>query len=173
MGGMTAQELALRHPQLVRTLALGCTTVGFPAMTPPAQEDLTALFEAQQSGDRARALRAGFEINFSESVHDDPQAWARFQELSAMAPVPLAVILTQLQAIGSHNTIDRLHQITVPVAVMHGTEDRMLPYPNALTLHEAIKGSTLDTFEGAGHLYFWEDGERTAAILEELSAKAG
>lgn len=171
MGGMTAQELALRHPEHVRTLALGCTTAGGEAMTPPAMEDLQMLFEAQQSGDRERALRAAYEINMSERLHADEAVYARFGELAAMAPVPTSVILTQLQAIASHDTIGRLPQIRVPTAVLHGTQDRMLPYPNAQPIAEAIEHAELHTFEGAGHLFFWDDGERAARIVEELSAQ--
>lgn len=172
MGGMTAQELALRHPEHVRTLALGCTTAGGQAMTPPSMEDLQLLFEAQQSGDRERALRAAFEINMSSALHGDAAVWERFAELSALAPVPASVILTQLQAIASHDTGGRLGELRVPTAVLHGTEDRMLPYPNATPLAEGIRGADLHTFDGAGHLFFWDDGARTARIVEELSAQA-
>jgi len=172
MGGMTAQELALRHPEHVRTLALGCTTAGGAAMTPPSMDDLQLLFEAQQSGDRMKALRAAYEINMSSRLRDDEAVYVRFAELAAMAPVPTSVILTQLQAIGSHDTIDRLGEIRVPTAVLHGTEDRMLPYPNAQPIADAIKDAELHTFDGAGHLFFWDDGARTARIVDELSAQA-
>ncbi len=171
MGGMTALELTLRHPDRVRTLALGCTTAGGAAMTPPNPSDIQRLFEAQQSGDRDLALRAGFELNLSERFWNDEAALARFLELSLLAPVPMRVIMGQLQAIGAHDTQQRLGEITVPTAIMHGTEDRMLPFPNHAPIHEGIVGSSFDEFTGAGHLYFWEDGERVAEILEELSQR--
>lgn len=172
MGGMTAIELALRHPERVRTLALGCTTSGGAGFTFPAQEDIQNLFEAQQSGDRERAVRAGYEINFSEPWWSNDEAYARFKELTALAPVSVPVIMGQFQAITLHDAVDRLGEITVPTAVMHGTADRLLPYPNAKATHEGIPGATLDTFDGAGHLYFWEDGHRTADVLEELAARS-
>ncbi len=59
MGGMVAMSLALRHPEKVRTLGIGCSTAGGALMTFPAQDDIQNLFAAQQSGDIDRALRAG------------------------------------------------------------------------------------------------------------------
>ncbi len=172
MGGMTALHLVLRHPERVRTLALGCTTAGGALMTFPSQEDIQNLFAAQQSGDMERALRAGYEVNFSEAWWSDDAFYARFKELTALAPVPVPVILGQAQAISTHDVGEQLGSIAVPVAVLHGTADRMLPYPNGVAIHERIPGSTLDTFEGAGHLFFWEDAPRTASILADLSARA-
>lgn len=172
MGGMIAQHLVLRHPEKVRTLALGCTTAGGALMTFPSQDDIQNLFAAQQSGDVDKALRAGYEVNFSEAWWGDEAFYARFKELTERAPVPVPVILGQAQAIAGHDVGEQLASISVPVAVLHGTVDRMLPYPNGLAIHERIPGSTLDTFDGAGHLFFWEDAARTAAILEDLSARA-
>ncbi len=172
MGGMTAQELTLRHPEKVRTLALGCTTAGGAAMTPPSNEDMQLLFGAQQSGDREAAMRAGYEMNFSKPFWDDDATYARFVELTELAPVSVNVILGQLQAVGGHNSVDRLGEINVPTAILHGTEDRMLPYPNQAPIHAAIAGSTLDTFEGAGHLHFWEDPQRVVQILADLTARS-
>lgn len=172
MGGMTAQELTLRHPDKIRTLALGCTTAGGAAMTPPSNEDMQLLFGAQQSGDRDAALRAGFEINFSEPFWADEALYARFVELTNLAPVSVPVIMGQVQAIAVHNTADRLGEISVPTAIIHGTADRMLPYPNHVPLLERIAGATLDTFEGAGHLHFWEDPARVVQILSDLSARS-
>lgn len=172
MGGMIAQHLVLQHPEKVRTLALGCTTAGGALMTFPSQDDIQNLFAAQQSGDTERALRAGYEVNFSEAWWGDEAGYARFKELTERAPVPVQVILGQAQAIASHDVGDRLPEVTVPTAVLHGTADRMLPYPNGVAIHERIPGATLDTFEGAGHLFFWEDPARTAQILADLSARS-
>jgi 3-oxoadipate enol-lactonase len=172
MGGMTALHLALRHPDKVRTLALGCTTAGGALMTFPSQEDIQNLFAAQQSGDTEQALRAGYEVNLSERFWSDDAAYSRFKELTVRAPVPVDTIMGQAQAIASHNVGDQLAELTMPTAVLHGTVDRMLPYPNGVAVHQGIPGATLDTFEGAGHLFFWEDAHRTAAILGDLSARS-
>jgi 3-oxoadipate enol-lactonase len=171
MGGMTAQELALRHPELVRTLALGCTTAGGRLMTPPSTEDITTLFEAQQSGDRDRAFRAGYEINLSERQWQNKELWDEFLASTERAPVPVPVILGQMQAIAQHDTGDRLGEIAVPTLVMHGTLDRMLPFANAAELVSRIPGVQFETFEGDGHLFFWESPARVAELLEALSAR--
>jgi 3-oxoadipate enol-lactonase len=172
MGGMTAQHLALRHPQLVRTLALGCTTAGGALMSYPSQDDIQHLFAEQQSGDINRALRAGYEVNLSESWWSDDAAYDRFKAVTERAPVPVPVIMGQVQAIASHDVGEQLSGLSVPAAVLHGTADRMLPYPNGVAIHERIPGATFDTFDGSGHLFFWEDGQRTADILAGLSARA-
>ncbi|MDQ8045678.1 MAG: alpha/beta fold hydrolase [Solirubrobacteraceae bacterium] len=172
MGGMTAMELTLRHPEKVRTLGLGCTTAGGAFMTQPNPADIQRLFEAQQSGDKDLAFRAGFEVNFSEKWWTDEALVQEFLRLSLLAPVPLSVVMSQLQAIGQHDVGARLGEISVPTAVMHGTVDRMLPFPNATPIHEGIAGATLDVFEDAGHLYFWEEPLRVAAILEQLSTRS-
>lgn len=169
MGGMTAMHLALRHPELVRTLALGCTTAGGAAMTPPAQPDVEALMTAQSSGDMAVAVRAGYEMNLSARVWEDDEMYAEFKTATERAPVQLPVIFTQLQAISTHDVRERLGEISVPTVVMHGTADRVLPYPNAAPVYESIGGAELHSFDDAGHLFFWEDAARCAAILGALS----
>src|ERR1700694_4332024 len=60
MGGMVAQELALAHPERVRTLTLGCTYCGGPASSLTSAEVLQRLVEAMTSGDRERAVRTGW-----------------------------------------------------------------------------------------------------------------
>lgn len=171
MGGMIAQEIALRHPGRVRTLALGCTTAGGSLMAYPSGEDVQHLFAERQSGDLDRALRAAYEMNVSPSLWADEAVQKDFYERTMRAPVAEPIILGQLQAIATHDTVGRLGQIAVPTAVLHGTRDRMLPYPNGTAIHEAIEGSELTTFDEAGHLFFWDRAAETAAVLAALSAQ--
>jgi 3-oxoadipate enol-lactonase len=172
MGGMVAQELVLHHPEKVRTLALGCTSAGGDAMTPPLGEDLMGLYEAQMSGDELRAQRYGFEFYMSPTHCESPQNFEDFVALGQIFPTPFEVLVTQLQAVDGYTTIDRLPSITVPTVVLHGTLDRVMPYPNADPILNVIPHATHEIFDGGGHLLHLEDGPRIARILESLSRQA-
>jgi len=76
MGGMAAQELVLAQPRLVRTLTLGCTYCGGPGSSYGSAAGVR-LSEAMASGDRARALRASYEINLSPAAAADPAVMAQ------------------------------------------------------------------------------------------------
>src|ERR1700736_5871614 len=78
MGGMVAQELALRHPERVRTLVLGCTYCGGPGSALAPEYVVRRLTEAVLSGDRARALRTSWEVNVSEHLAADAALYATF-----------------------------------------------------------------------------------------------
>jgi 3-oxoadipate enol-lactonase len=165
MGGMTAQELVLRHEGRARTLTLGCTYAGGPGSRLTAHEDWQALAEAMQSGDRERALRATWELNVSEAFADHEDLYAAFREQALAARAPVRAILAQVQAVGGHDASARLGRIDVPTLVVHGTEDRMLPASNAQLIASAIPGARLELLEGIGHLFFWERPERAAELV--------
>ena len=53
--------------------------------------------------------------------------------------------------------------------MLHGSADAVLPLANARLLAQRIPGARMVVFEGAGHLFFHEEPERTAAVLEEFA----
>src|SRR4051794_29799041 len=123
MGGMVAQELALRHPDRIRTLTLGCTYAGGEGAVMTAPEVGMKLFEPMQSGDRERALRVGWEVNVSKRFAADGAQFADFRRRALEVPANLPTIMAQIQAIQPHDTSARLNEITAPTLVVHGTED--------------------------------------------------
>jgi 3-oxoadipate enol-lactonase len=170
MGGMIAQELALNHPERVRTLTLGCTYCGGEGSALAAEADLAGLVEAMGSGDRERALRAGWEINVSPSMAADDEAFATFREIAMRRAVAVAVIMQQMQACVAHATNPRLSQIAVPTLVIHGSEDRLLPVQNGRLIASLIPGARLEILDRVGHLFFWERPERSAELVREHAA---
>jgi 3-oxoadipate enol-lactonase len=170
MGGMIAQELALGHPERIRTLTLGCTYCGGEGSTLAAPEDFQPLSEAMMSGDRARALRASWEINVSSEMAADEDAYARFLAIAAERAVALPVIMAQMQACVAHDTNARLGELTMPTLVIHGTADQLLPVQNGRLIASRIPGSQLEILDGVGHMFFWERPQRSAELIQTHAA---
>jgi 3-oxoadipate enol-lactonase len=167
MGGMVAQELALMHPERVRTLILGCTYCGGEDSLFPAQPELA---EAVMSGDRERAMRATWEINVSARMAENADAYAAFRAIGLERSVALLVMMEQLAAISGHDTSTRLPQLRTSTLIVHGDVDVVLPVHNGRLIAEHMPGARLEIFEDVGHFFFWEQPERTAALVREHAA---
>lgn len=167
MGGMVAQQLVLAHPARVRSLVLGCTYAGGPGQRLSSEETLRILMDGMQSGDRERALRAAWSVNVSAAFDADEGHYAAFREIAAVRPVAVDVIMLQMQAIAQHDVGARLAQIEAPTLVIHGTEDRMLPFANGVAIAEAIPGARLAALEGVGHMFWVEEPGRSAKLVRE------
>ncbi len=170
MGGMVAQELALRHPERLRTLTLGCTYCGGEGSSLASQEVMQRLAGAMMSGDRELALRVGFEANVSVKVAADEEVYARFLEVAQKRAVAVPVVMQQAQACMAHDTHARLGELSMPTLVLHGTEDQMIPVQNGRLIASLIPGAQLELFDGVGHMFFWELPERTAELLRAHAA---
>jgi 3-oxoadipate enol-lactonase len=165
MGGMVAQELALRHPERIRRLVLGCTYPGGAEARLADPALIQELAGAMLSGDRELALRTGFAANLSAAYAADEANWEPFHTMATTLPVPVDVIMAQMQAVVGHDTSARLTSIDKPTLVIHGTEDRMLPMVNGEVIARLIPDTRLEVLEGVGHMFWWEQPERSAALV--------
>jgi 3-oxoadipate enol-lactonase len=166
MGGMIAQELALVHPERIRTLTLGATYCGGPESSLMAPEDLQLLGTAYASGDREQVFRAMWEINLSPTFRADDSRFAPFAEMGSTLPAPQPVVLQQMRACAEHKTCDRLGQISLPTLVIHGDADRLLVPNNGREVAAAIP-ARLEMLEGVGHMFWWEQPQRSAELIRE------
>ena len=170
MGGMVAQELALRAPQRVATLVLVGTMAGGTQSKPTSGDVVQALTAAVLSGDRERVLRTGFGLVVSAPYAAGAGHYAAFAAAARDHPPSIQILMEQQAAIVGHDAYGRLRGLAVPTLVIHGTEDQMLSQINGDLLASLIPGARLQQLDGVGHLAYWEQPERAAQLVREHAA---
>ncbi|HVO55605.1 MAG TPA: alpha/beta fold hydrolase [Solirubrobacterales bacterium] len=173
MGGMVAQELALAHPERIRTLTIGCSYCGGPGSKLMDPANVGVLAEAIASADQGRVFRAMWELNLSPAFRAEDSRYPAFAEMAAATPVPRRTVELQMQAILGHDTSARLPGLSVPTQVLHGTVDLVLPYENGPLIASLVPGARLETLEDVGHMFWWERPERSAELLAVFAAGGG
>ena len=167
-GGMVAQELALRYPQLVSRLVLACTSSGgaggasYPLHeleTLPADERLVRHLELSDLR-RTAQWRA-----------DNPERWQTLLNMAAAgarADRDLDGARRQLQARAGHDTYERLPQLRMPVLLVGGESDGIAPVANMKAMAAQISDARLQFFTG-GHLFLIQDKTAYPYIIQWLS----
>jgi len=174
VGGMIAQEMALRHPERVRSLILGATSPGGTHAAAPDPQALQGLLDQGAAVDRV-VNPALLDVLFSPAylAEQGSELLEKFQRLADYPATSPEAYAAQLRAVARHDTYDRLPDIAAPTLVLHGTDDPLLPVGNAHILAERIPGAKLVLFEGARHAYLLEkQAEADAAVLDFLRAHA-
>lgn len=166
MGGMIAQLLALRAPNRIERLILGCTSHGGPDAVAPDANVFAVIQSAQAKPDPRETVRAFLRINYTEVwIAAHPQRFEEAVEASLKYRRSRRGMMHQLAAILGFDTSPYLHAITQPTLILHGTDDQLLPYGNALRLREKIRSSHHLALPGAGHLFWEMDGGASAEAI--------
>jgi len=176
LGGIIAQEMALRHPEKIRSLILGSATPGGPdgAHTIPAEDWAMAAVAAvaKQGIEAPNFLETEFSPGYLAEHRSE--ALEYFERVSGGPPTPLQVTMAQVQATAGYDTYDRLPSITAPTLVLNGADDPLVPAENARILAERIPGAELILVEGARHDYKVEKrAEVDPAVLDFLGRHSG
>jgi 3-oxoadipate enol-lactonase len=169
-GGMVAQELACRYPNLVQRLVLACTSAGGEAGAS------YPLHELQNREPRARGIRATeiADTRYGASWREaNPEDAEKLIELAIARAQPrdeeaVRGPRLQLEARSHHDTVDRLAKITTPVYVCAGQYDGIAPPDNQHALVAALPNASLEFFEG-GHLFLIQDRSAFTRIMKLLN----
>ena len=169
MGGMVAQHLALLHPRRVSRLVLACTTCGGPHAARPAPEAAAALLGkgARTPGEAYRLACAVLYAEEFQAAH--PEFIEAEVAERERHPVRGGVFAAQQAAVRGHDTFESLPRIVMPVLVLHGLLDAVVPADNGRIIAARIAGARLRMLEGRGHLFFHEaPGEAAESVVRFL-----
>ena len=183
MGGMIAQELALRHPERVRGLVLACTYAKPDAGVERQMESSLAAFGG------SRGPNGEIQVDLSKL---DPMMFFQhllptvFNQQFIMTELPklmqvfagalqygfdMNAILAQVVATQTHDSVARLGQIKSPTLVLTGDSDLLIPPVCSDVLAERIPGARLTKIPGGSHGFNFETPELfNKAVLDFLAS---
>lgn len=155
MGGMIAQELALRHQSRLQTLTLGCTTCGGKHAVPPPPESLKILTAPRDSASAEEIIRRSWPLAYPKEYieHHRAELEAAIPRLLAH-PTPPSAYKRHLDATYGLKTYERLPSIKTPTLVITGAEDVLIPARNSEIIAERIPGANYRVIPDAGHAFF-------------------
>jgi len=163
MGGCIAQLAALDHPDRVASLTLISTSPTAGQSDPDLQEMSDELDQAPFGDEEApkrdwsdRGAVIDYIVEGERSVAGSlPFDEAAKREIAARIFDRTANLASSMT---NHYIMDagdrwreRLGEIGAPTLVVHGTEDPVFPYGNAVALEKEIPGARLLTLERVGH----------------------
>lgn len=171
LGGMTAQVLALRQPDLVRSLCLVATTAQPPFHGREIWDDRIA--HLRQLGHFGKMFPGMMDRWLSMRFRrTDPQGYAQIRRMVMETPVEGYVGCCE--AIAGFDVRARLGGITHPTLVVAGEEDSGTTFEDAQDIHAGIPSSRLAVIEGARHILNWcrrdEFSRVLLAWLDELTS---
>jgi pimeloyl-ACP methyl ester carboxylesterase len=154
MGGMIAQTIAVEHPQSLRSLVSIMSNTGSRWRGQPAFR-IYRYFLTAAPADREAFVDLVANVFAAIGSRGIPQDKALVRDIierSYDRDHDRAAPGRQLGAIiASGNRTARLHSITTPTLVIHGSKDRMVAPSGGVATARAIPGARLLTISGMGH----------------------
>jgi len=155
MGGWVALKLAAEHPERVSRLVL-VDNGGLRFDAP-----ITAESYAPKSLDEFRQLE---QLQSDERMPD----FVARDLMGVLQEKAWVFRRVGKSALSFRDALDgKLRRVRMPVLILWGKEDRLIPYEVALRLQRQLPQAKLIGLEGCGHLVFWEC--RDQALTEVLS----
>lgn len=171
LGGMVAQDLVIKHPELVRKLVL--TGTG-----PRGGKDIdkvagTTYWDILRAAVTRSDPKEFLFFNRNETGKLAAKAFVeRLEERTEDrdAPIKVKAFQTQLKAIKKFGRTgpSGLSKLTHPTLIANGDNDRMVPSVLSEELHRRIKGSELIIYPDSGHGGIFQFHDTFAPVAVEF-----
>jgi pimeloyl-ACP methyl ester carboxylesterase len=168
-GSVTAQELAIRHPQRVKSLVLVGTFGKGDRYFHTAVRTFSWMMD--NAPDPRSFLEAFYLWIYTVEAHESGFVDQLIEEALAFPHLQsLESLHQQLDAWGNHITVDRLGQVEAPTLVIAGGKDLVCPPHLGRAVADAIPRSEFEVWPEAAHQPFQEDPATFNARLEAFWA---
>ena len=176
LGGFTAWEYALKHPERLNGLVL-VGAAGWPDERPEFKErQKSFLSQALRTElgrkllkdlDSTAVLRDGLMLAYANDALATEAVVTRYVEMGR-APGHRDIAVGMLGGWESWPMAspERLAALRVPTLIMQGEKDEIVPADHGRKFQAAIPGSQLIVYQGAGHILNEEVADRSAADLK-------
>lgn len=156
MGGAIVIDYAISFPDEISALILLDTTPimaevdDFPHIQPPRNADFTELMFPENNTE-----------NYEKMIRDISKQTNR------------EIALNAVKNVGSADLRPVLSEISVPTAIMHGTNDKICFYSAARYMQKQIPKSIIIPFIGKGHAPFLTDADNFNKQLRDYLSRLG
>lgn len=173
MGGMIAQEFAIRYDERVEGLMLVSTRPPAPAYSMPRMLELGGLLQTPKRGERlsvymtrlwSRAAADGF-------AQREPASIEELVGQIVARPTSREMLMHQLRAVSGWGHADRLAELRGRTIVVHGAQDGFIVVANGRRLAELIPGARYVELPGVGHLPSLEAPNDLLELIFELTGE--
>ena len=163
MGGMIAQQYAIRNGDDLASLVLGCT---YAAPGPFCSRMFSFWEDLAPVAGLGAVMRDVLLWAFTPAFFTEREAEAEeFAKALRFVNQPIPAYLAQLAAIQTHDSRQSLSSITMPTLVLAGEQDLLIPVSLQRELHSLLSGAEWAVTPG-GHAFMWESpGEFNRAVL--------
>lgn len=165
-GGLLAQELSRRHPELVRRLVLVATSTGWTSR--PGDAHALSVLLSPVRYFSADNLRRVAPVLYGSEIAEHPDLLERQIEIRLSHAPSWVGYMHQLNALVGWTSLPWLHHLDQPTLVLAGDEDPIIPLSNARVLAGQIPRSQLHVARGGGHLFHITRAEEIAGVVRDF-----
>jgi pimeloyl-ACP methyl ester carboxylesterase len=191
MGGCVVQQVALTAPDLIRKLIIAGSATSGPSPTSdvkgivwpresPPPEPIVALATAVTPEEVEKSLAFSFFYDDTAGRAHNHKYWERIHERNVPGEpnihsfVDVETSKRQLASWVDYATpnpmyaFDRLGELRMPVLVVNGDKDVLVPTSRSWEMHVKIPNSQLLLYPRAGHGFIWQYAELFAEDLRQF-----
>lgn len=163
MGGSVAQEIALSHPDRVRSLVIAGSSLGGGGGV--AQRERAEMTEREgMAGMLDSTLQRWFTAQAREQPDQPAVTYATERLLSDDAEMFAAA----WRAIGAVDNAARIHLVAAPTTVLHAEQDASVSLERNQKMHHSIPGSRLKIIPGPHMMHLEQPQAFGDAVVEHL-----
>jgi len=169
-GGTLAQEFAFRHPERVGRLVLVATSPGMISL--PGKLEALMVMATPRRYYSPRYFAKVAPILYGGAVRERPEILHEHEHLRFLRPPSVRGYLWQLAAVAGWTSLPWLHRLRMPVLILAGDDDPIIPLANARLIAWRLPNATLEVVRGGGHIFLLTHAETVAPRIASFLAAA-